>query len=441
MILQRNLRDILCTKPARLVLGVFFIICYAHSSIAQIDSNSSNVTDRGQLQRQIDAQLVELLETKKNETPFSLKLGENYFNYGLLLTEFGSYQEANDAFEDSLHIQKTNHGIDSAQQLPALEVLFDNNFAVLDIENAESYVARAVRVEEKNPEIKDRPSVKMQLQLGHYYLDKLENSDFRHESAAKHLRLASQYFMAVIEQNKDRPLDQIALPFGELAMTNYLGNKIIRKPEVRYEDPDPFPPTFTERLAELNGISLDSEPLIVVNAPVDDIIYNDYLNGAVPRAMEALKEYFNKAYAEEDVEEALYASLALGDINYLVGRINTADDYYAVAGNVANILPETHPQRLELEKPMSLPAFSYAYTESEEDNEFNIGVESISVPLQFNVDQKGRISKIVSIAEIDSRLLTKAKRELRDLTFRPALVNGERVTLDDFIYNVSVPLK
>jgi len=316
-----------------MVFAIF--VCLTQSSFAQTDEGAATApVDRNKLLQEIDAQLLQLSEVKKNEDSFSPVLAESYKNYGSLLTEAGYYQAANEAFQQALQIQRSNHGISGSEQLPTLESLFDNNFAMDEIDEAESYVARTIRIEKENPDIEDRPSVTMQLKLGHYFLDKLQTSSPESEKSAAYLRAANNYFMAVIEQNRHLRLDQVRLPYGEVAMTNYLGNKIYRKPEFVYERDKSIPVTTEILLNQVRGRILNTPASIKVDAPIVDLNYNEYLNGSFPRATNALKEHFRKAYDENNIEEALYAATALGDSNFMLDRNQAAPDTLHPASNV-----------------------------------------------------------------------------------------------------------
>lgn len=409
-------------------------LCLAQSSFAQTDITSTpELIDNGQLLLEIDEQLLKLNAAKRNGDAFSLALAENYLQYGALLTEAGAYDEANSAFEQALQIQRSNHGIDAPEQMPTLEALFNNHMALQAIESAETYVARALRIEKENSNIVDRPSVNMQLRLGHYYLNRLETSSLDGEKSVSYLRSAIDYFMAIIEQNKHRRLDQVSMPYGELAMVSYYGSNISRKPEIIYEEEE-FDPGSVDPIAVARGIISESSQRITRDAPAEDIAYNDYLNRVVPNALEELKVYFRKAYDEENVEQALQASLALGDLNYLAGRDEKADEYYKVAWSVSEVLPDQHPSRMALRKPTEIPSFSYAYSAVEK-----VETKSdVTVNFAFDVDEKGRLRNISTQDNVDSQLSSKARRELRDIIFRPALVDGNRTSAENFVYPVLV---
>lgn len=411
----------------------------ADQNTTQVDQNTSTAfLDRRELLQEVDQQFVKLNAAKRNGDPFSIELADNYLQYAALLTEADAYDEANAAYEQALHIQRSNHGINAIEQLPTLEALFDNHLITGNIENADSYVARALRIEKENINIVDRPSATMQLKLGHYFLSRLEASSLESEASAKYLRTAHNYFMAVIDQNKHRRLDQVNLPYGEVAMTNYLGTQISRKPEFIYEQDSSVPVTSEIIRNQLRGRALNLPDQVRVDAPNDDLQYNDYLDRSYPRATNALKEHFLKASEENNAEQALYATIGLGDFNFMLGRNQVADEYYEVAWKIANILPSSHSIKLALNQPVRLPEFNYAYEQARNKNGTDSDETVLLVPMKFNVDDKGRLRNISAVADIEKELWSKAERALRQMIFRPALAEGKRSTVKDFVYSVPV---
>lgn len=393
--------------------------------------------DKEKLRHSIDVQFVELRKDLEQENAFSLELADGYFEYATLLSEAGYYEDANSAYEKANHIQKTNHGIDSEQQIPALEALFNNYFLSGEIDEAQTYIENVVRIEEKNPSIKDKPSTIMQLKLGHYYLDKLKNSSPDSEIAVTYLKLANKYFLAVVQQNREKKLSGTLFPYGELAMTSYLGDQLVRKPEKIYKSS--FQLSSANLLREVRGHS--QAVMSTESAPVEDIQHNVEIDQALPRALSMLKYYFNKADEEGNVKEALKATLALGGLNYLAGRVQLAKDYYAMAWAVAKLLPENHPDRLALKQPAQLPDFKYAYNpvvNQDEIDNADDGDQILTVPLQFDVNERGSIKNVKVLVDAERKLVSKAKRELRKYPFRPAIREGLLTDAEGFVQLVAV---
>ena len=330
-------------------------------------------------------------------------------------------------------LAQSNIGSDSVDQLPSLEGILTEQLRQDERANAEKTLARIIAVEEKNPARDDESSIKMQLELGHYYLVKLAETDPNQESSVDYLRKAHDYFMAVIERNKDMPFNQGYLPYGELAMAAYLSSNINRKPEFIHVEEDSD--AGSDPTAEGRGIVSDTSQRVTLPAPAEDIAYNDYLNRTIPNVIEELKEYYNKAIAEKNAEEALSATMAIGDLNFLVGRDETADKYYQFAWKLAGVFPEQHPQKMALTKPSKIPSFNYTYSSVMDSG----SAVTVDVPLQFDIDERGRLRDISSTSDdISSQLSSKARREVRDLIFRPALDGGNRVKTDEFAYIMAV---
>ena len=409
----------------------------ATDPVSQIDLEKN--LDRQRLHQEIDAQFERIRLGKENGSAFNLELGDEYLNYATLLSQAGFFDDANSAYQRAAHIQKTNHGIDSAQQLPALEGLFNNKFAVGDINDAEKYLDDVARVEQKNPSLRDKSSVLMRLKMGHYYLEKLKNISKTNELGQRYLKSANKYFLAVIEQNESKKLKGSLFPYGELAMTSYLGDQLQRRPDKVFTSNLVRTPANLLKEIRGHGTSTTTAEL----APIEDILYNEELDQALPRALSMLKYYFKKADAEGNVEEALKATLALGDLNFLSGRTQRAKDYYAYAWATSQLLAENHPDRLALEQPAQLPNFKYAYNPVVNQEQFDDqnASEVLAMPLEFDVNKRGAIKNIKSLVDAERKLVSKAKRELRKYPFRPAIKQGRLSDSQDFVQAVAVEIK
>jgi len=356
-----------------------------------------------QLRDNLERQFQRIREIQENHDAFSEKLGEAYLSYGEALKQAGRLDEAQSMYINALHITKINNGVNSIEQRPMLRALFEMNAALGETEKMEENVKRTIWLEKNYPDVKDSLSFDMVVRLGNHYLDRYLYRPSASEVNLAYLDQAVRYLSYAVNRYGDYPMDELFMPYGELALVHFLRSKI--QLEVSR-------PTFSEsrqrRLTEFDRI----EPVRTSS-------------NSLGLAQRYLYQYLSKAKVEGLDEDITTALLNLGDINLLFGRKVTAAQYYEEAWSTAQKLPVDHPLVTGFEQPIALPSFKYALDRDDVESYY----ESVIVPLALNLDASGRVK---GFADADAEnpypdLVKRAKRAARRMLFRPVIENGRMI--------------
>ena len=382
------------------------------------------------LRFQLEAQFQALQELKDTEDAFSERLGETFYSYGDALQRAGRIDEARDVFAQALHINKVNNGVNHIAQRPLLKSLAWVELAAGDIEKAEEYVSRMIWVEKQQRAVYDTFSYDVILALGNKILDQYLYRPVVGESSLATLNSASKYFKYIIRRYGDQPLDRLFMPYGELAYTQHL--KLRLAPGVqrsysnqRFDEPfrgQQFPSGIRGRESRL------PEPTRRVY-------------GSIDTGEQYMREYLSKAGRADDAEHKVQALLNLGDIHQLLGRSGLASRFYERAWIEAQELDEDHELVVGMSRPHKLPAFFYA-SDRDIDNVVT-STPRAKVPLDISVNSEGRVKTIFTDPDgTDSpKLTSRARRMVKQITFRPAIEAGKLVGTDRYTELVRVVVR
>lgn len=372
-------------------------------------------TDRAQLEAQFDA----LQRLRDTEDAFSERLGETFFGYADALQRAGRIEEARKMFAQALHITKVNNGVNSIEQRPMLRSLFHIELARGNIEEAEEFVKRMIWVEKQHPQERDTYSFDAVRDLANEFVDRYLFRPVAGEASLILLNSASRYFRYAISRYGDQPIDQLTMPYGELAYVLYLKSKLSSQAErVTFQDPR------QQRQRSFHQFERERRAL-----------------PAVPRnplggSERFIRQYLSKAEEANDVEHGVRALLNLGDINLLFGRRQFAEQYYAEAWKLAQNLDGDHELVVSMRQPVKLPAFYYSQ-ERPEAPKFN---PEVKFPLDVSIDANGKVSKVLTDPKASEtpKIAQRARRLARRLSFRPAIEGGKMVGTDQFTQDVRV---
>ena len=351
-----------------------------------------------QLRRDLESQFNSIREALQTEDAYSLVLAEHYQGYGRLLRELGEYDEAVEAYVSALHIQRINHGIYSLEQRVLLKELFETHYELGNVEEYEDYLGRILWVEGKNPQLNDNFSFEMLVSVGNKYLDQYLSNPASGTRNVETLLRAKSHFRSAISRHKDKPLSELFLPYGELALISYLESRA-------YPDVDKSSSVIDKRI-RLSGELHGSKHALA-----------SYLENSYSRGRSVLKAYLKKASDEKNADHISGALIALGDYHQLFRRSEEALKFYKLAWETSEILPEGNPRKTALITPTPLPAFEYA-----QQREVIIpNRPSILVPLILTLQGNGKVSEIEKLAEDSEhkKYGTRAKRAAKNLIFRP----------------------
>jgi hypothetical protein len=367
-----------------------------------------------ELRDSLERQFQEIQTLKETENAFSERLGESYLAYGRSLTQAGRTDEARSMLVNALHIAKINNGVTSIEQRPILRELFEMNLALGNTQEMTEQVARIVWLEKKNPAEQDIYSFDIIVRLGNYYLDLYLNNRAISELSLSHLNNSTKYLGYAINRYGDRPLSEVLLPYGELALAHYEKSRIQNEVDRSF-----YQDTRKRGYSDLDKLQVKHSRL-----------------NSFSRSEGFLKDYLRKAKSERDLVNTIQALLGLGDLNLLTGRYMAANKYFDLAWTGAQNLPLAHPIVTSFANPVKLPSFNFSVVRRPPIS----ARETEMVALSINIDDDGRVRRVATeaLVDTDKSTITKARRLVKRYKFRPIIENGKLVASKDYRYEVRV---
>ncbi len=378
--------------------------------------NIQPVTSLSDEQRQaLKAQFDQVQLLKESEDAFSERLGESYLSYGRVLMQAGRTDEARKMLVNALHITKINNGVNAIEQRPILRELFELNFALSNFEDTEDNLQRIIWLEKKIPDNRDNYSYDLVVRLGNFFLDQYLNEPSISELSLHRLNKSTKYLSYALNRYGDRPLSEVLLPFGELALAHHLKSRIQSDVDRSF-----YQDTRQRSYTDLNRVKDRSSKRL----------------SSFARSESYLKSYLRKAKDEKDLVNTLRALLGLGDLNLLSSRQNAAQNYYDLAWTGAQNLPLDHPILASFENPVKLPSFSFSVVRQPVETDENFE----TIPVSVTIDKTGRVKRVAREALIDvtTAKTNRARRIAKRARFRPAIDNGKLIASEDFPYEVRV---
>ncbi len=375
-------------------------------------------TAKKQLRFSLDQQFQQLRDFIETENAFSEKLGEAYFSYGLLLNESSRYEEAEEALVNALHIQKINFGIYALEQRVVLKSLFETHFELDDTESFEDDLERILWIEGKNPGmIRDDTSFSMMTRVGNRYLDEFLRHPVPGQSSVKTLLRAKHHFLAAMRRHGGKPLNQVVLPYGELALISVMEGRVL--PDV-------------DKTAALDDNRLGRSSFLRGRDPS----LASYFVNSYPQGRAYLEDYLRKAVKERKPKHAVYSLIGLGDLSSLFRQGQDARKYYDLAYQMATDTGETDLYLEQFSEPVGLPDFQY----SSPRERIIPTRSSLLVPMVFDVNELGRVENVAKLSDDNefASYYKKARRAAKRLLFRPKHIDGKAVAVNGFSFDVRV---
>ncbi len=369
------------------------------------------------LRESLKRQFALVQKIEEEEDAFSENLGEAYLAYGKLLAQAGRIDEARDMYARALHLVKVNNGVYAIEQRPVLRAMFDLYDAKGQMDEMERYLRQIIWLEKKHPDNQDDYSYDLVLRLSNLLIDHYLAWPKITEAALSRINKSIHYLTYAMKRYGDQPLREMMLPYGELALLHYF------KFQISVE----LNRTFFDQSRYKTMADLDKSPTVLSRS------------NFVSSAQRNLKKYLDRATKEGDIEHQVRALRDLGDLQLLFGRSKDAANYYSMAWVRAADLDDSHELVSSFDKPSKLPDFNYAGSRTQLDK----NIESVYVPLTMNLDEFGRVKKILTKADETPypRYVFRAKRTSRKLIFRPTIDNGAMVKTPNFKYDVRLHLR
>ena len=341
---------------------------------------------------------------------YSRSLAEGYLNYSALLRRAERYDEAVDALQNALHLEKINSGpwalIDSAA-LRNLALLQARHGRWDDADDSIDYLLWLYR---RNGRQMDASLAKLLSEMAAIYM-----AAGRHHRSSARLERAHELYVQSLSYHQERPLSAGDHPWQSLIAVNYqlqnLYSGSARAPTISVNNSRP------QQLQSSRQIpATDSEALYW-------------------RALRHLRAHRNRARKADDTRALAEADLLIGDWHLLNDQLSRARSSYMKAWqNLDDAL------RRSLATPTLLPLSEDA--------------GASGVPVHLRINRRGRAMTVKTVlapecsgeqAQNNAEDCARSKRRNRlaraiakDSHFRPAIVDGRLVDSKDLV--IPIPL-
>ena len=383
----------------------------------QNTAGSTGPTDTDQLQDAVTDYQNSIKQLQSAHGAFYDQISEELVGMGLAYRNLGQDKQAINAFNRSLHINRINHGLYDASQLPILELIIQTNTALADWKALDQnyhylyWVNRRI-YGDHSPRL--LPVIN---RLGrwhlHAYSQAVDSVPFNHLLAAEQL---FQDAVQIIDKNFGPDDPRQITPLYGLVMTDY---QIASNATVTVVHAD-------MRFTSINSSLMDQMQDDERNR--QELISQCYRDGK--KALLKVVDIYSK---NTDLPVAAHgmAQVMLGDWYLIFDRRNAASDTYAEAYST---LQQSGMQKQELDrlfgKPQSLPDLQLPMDDqTQQDNSSNVDDDNYVIA-KFDVSKSGwaRNIEIVEASPADNKSLQRrAKNRIRTTRFRPRLENGQPV--------------
>ena len=285
-------------------------------------------------------------------------------------------------------------------------------------------------IRDRDPTLRDVYSFDMVVRLGVYYLDLYLSNPRISELSVSNLDRSIYHLAYAVNRYGRHPLSEVLLPYGELALAFYYKGRSTNEVARTYQDRQ-------SRVSNQGLISSRKrDPFANADRSRSTVFStaNSYARGE-----RYLKDYLRKSKTERDLVNTIQALLALGDLNILTDRANSAKRYYDLAWTGAQNLPVDHPLVESFNNPVKLPAFTVSVVRRPQEPI----KETELVSLSINVDDDGKVRKVQREALVEASVssTTRARRVVRRARFRPVIENGKLVPVKDYAYDVELTVR
>ena len=422
------------TKSIFFFLPAMVLGAAAHAAEPQLNSSPTAVSETLPAQPMAAAATARHADTDKSQDAvieyqnsikqlqathgaFYDQISEKLIGMGLAYRNLGQNKQAVDAFNRSLHINRINHGLYDASQLPILELIIQTNTTLADWQALDQnyhylyWVNRRIYGDD-SPRL--LPVIN---RLGQWHLQAyslaVDSLPFNHLLDAEQL---FQDAIQIIEKNYGADDPRLITPLYGLTMTNFQISSNATAAAV-YDH---------MRVATLNSGFMDQ--MLEDERNRQDMISESYRDGK--KALLKIVDIYSKN-TDLPVTGHGMALVMLGDWYLLFNRRSAAVETYAEA---YSSLQKSGMQNEEIDrifgKPHSIPELEPSTDLQTQQNNSN-DIEDVNyVIAKFDVSKSGwaRNIEIVEANPADNvSLRRRAKDRIRATRFRPRLENGQPV--------------
>ncbi len=372
-----------------------------------------------QLVRDVQRYQLAVQQHELNGGAWDENLSQELLGFGTVLQRQGEHEQAIEIFDRAAHLARVTFGLDTLEQIPALQGRINSHIAMGEWDEADrqqqyAYYVHSRGLNRNDPDLVDALAQYAQWSLASYFRGL---GEFPHVRLVDAVRLYSAAHALAVEHYQDDP-ERLNAYLNDVAGSAYL---VARTNAVQVANTQPNARGFNE--------------FAVVEASVLDT-YRYRSSGfsqgeaALIKAIELQAGLPGEHYSVVNHAEAI---AMLGDWYLLFDRRQAGMRHYREAWEL--LAGESPEQAHEFfARVQLLPQFNNF---SEQRRLAAVGrreggAEYGYVDLSFNVNQYGRLSNVdvLAIVPDDSeRRVNRLLRELRQSVVRPRLEDGEPVDM------------
>lgn len=365
----------------------------------------------------VETYLEEIDNVEADFGPYALELADLYIGLGQTLIEAGEYERARDAYHRGVLVQRVNHGPNSPEQTNHLYLLANLETLVGENESADKV-------------------------LNNIYFANMKHYG---EDSAEMLPVLKRIFewYAVA-----RPLGTELVDYGDYARNIDITEEIVRVSELVHGETHPLTATAYRRLGEANfqtvmyftgqtfGPSSDNYITVSTSSMMPGEMETISVGDFYSEGRQAFKKYREALLADESLTPSELANelAKIGDWYMMIDKFSKSVDHYEEGYQTLAAHEEYADQALEymrLPEPMHFVDAPIVLIPAEVPADL-LG-NSIEVSMTVTNFGSLRDIEILNVPiGVSSSDLKKIRQQVLKIPFRPAMREGEVVTVKQF---------
>jgi len=346
---------------------------------------------------------------------WDINLTENLTSIGEIYQRQGMHQEAIDAYTRAMHVSRVNFGLNSLDHLPLVERLVDSYMVLGDWESANQYQEYLYYTQRREYGMNDPRMATVMHRRANWELS-VFNARWGDELGGKLINALNLYRSAstLVSIHFGPNDERYSRYLRDTAGTAYLVSRY--QTLIRETTPAQYSPAQNFYLeSPRGGFSMGFEDG-----------YEDGLS-----ALQSLVESFPEE--DRNTEEYAQALILEADWYLLFERRRAAQERYRAAYTVIEALENAEAlidRTFGAVKP--LPYFSELiesiFVKGNFEGRASVAQETGYIDVQFDVNAYGSVANLEVLtddAEVDSRVVSTLRRQIRRTVFRPRVQDGE----------------
>lgn len=348
---------------------------------------------------------------------WDIALTENLSSIGEIYQQQGMYQEAIDSFSRAMHVSRVNFGLNSLDHIPLVERMVDSYLALGDWESANQYQDYLYYTQSREYGLDDPRMASVMHRRANWELN-VFNARWGDELGYKLLNALQLYRAAsnIVSVHFGRDDERYSRYLRDTAGTAYLVSR------------------YQTLIRETQQLQYNSTQDLYLNATRSG--FSGTFDDGYEDGLEALQRIV-ESFGEDERNSSEYAQALILEADWylLFERRRAAQAKYREAFDILQAL-EGGDALLERAygTVQPLPVFSDQIESIFVTGKFAgrslVAHDSGSIDVQFDVTSSGSVANLEILTDdpdIDSRVVSTLRRQIRRTVFRPKVEEGEVV--------------